>query len=169
MDPRALAGSLRNELSGIEPRLAIGRIQTMEEFVDQFFVGVRFFNSILVGFGCLALLLAALGTYGVLEHNVTQRSQEIGVRMALGANRARVLRLVTRQGATLGLIGLALGAPGVLAITRVLDSVRVAAPPLDPLTIVVVFAVLFLTTLAASWVPARRAAALEPVIVLRQE
>jgi putative ABC transport system permease protein len=169
MDPHALAGALRNELTAIDPRLAIGQIQTMQEFVDQFFLGVNFFNTILVGFGFLALLLAALGTYGVLAYNVTQRSQEIGVRMALGASPRRILRMVTRQGATLGVLGLALGAPGVLAIVRILDSVRVSAPPLDPLTIVVVFAVLFMTTLAASWVPARRAAGLDPMSVLREE
>lgn len=77
--------------------------------------------------------------------------------------------MVTRQGATLGVLGLALGAPGVHAIARILDSLRVSAPPLDPLTIVVVFAVLFMTTLAAGWVPARRAAGLDPMSVLREE
>jgi len=169
MDPHALAGPLRNELTAIDPRLAIGQIQTMQEFVDQFFLGVNFFNTILGGFGFLALLLAALGTYGVLAYNVTQRSQEIGVRMALGASPGRILRMVTRQGATLGVVGLAVGAPGVLGIARIIDSIRVSAPPIQPLTIVIVFVVLFLTTLAASWFPAMRAAGLDPMSVLREE
>jgi len=143
-------------------------MQTLEEIVDSFFVGINFFNVILGGFGFLALLLAALGTYGVLAYNVTQRSQEIGVRMAMGASPSRVSRMVTRQGAVLGAIGLALGAPGVLAISGILASVLVDAPPIEPIPIAVVFAVLFSATLAASWVPARRAAALDPAAVLRE-
>jgi putative ABC transport system permease protein len=169
MDPHTLAGSLRNELTAVDSRLSVGQMQTMHEFVDQFFQGANFFNIILIGFGFLALLLAALGTYGVLAYNVTQRSQEIGVRMAMGASPSRVLRMVTRQGATLGIIGLALGAPGVLLIARILDSVIVSAPPVDPRIVVVVFVVLFLATLAASWVPASRAAGLDPAAVLREE
>ena len=168
-DPNALAGSLRNELTALDPRLSIGRMQTLQEFVDQFFLGVNFFNIILTGFGLLALLLATLGTYGVLAYSVTQRSQEIGVRMAMGASPSRVLRMVTRQGATLGVIGLALGTPGVLMVSRVLDGLFVSAPPVEPVTIAIVFAVLFLATLAASWVPASRAAALDPATILREE
>ncbi len=168
-DPHALVGPLRNELGALHPRLSIGRMQTHEEIVDSFFVGLNFFNVILGGFGFLALLLAALGTYGVLAYNVTQRSQEIGVRMAMGASPSRVLRMVTRQGAVLGAIGLALGAPGVMAISGVLGSVLIDAPQLEPVTIAVVFVVLFSATLAASWVPARRAAALDPATVLREE
>jgi putative ABC transport system permease protein len=169
MDPHTLAGSLRNELTAVDSRLSVGQMQTMHEFVDQFFQGANFFNIILIGFGLLALLLAALGTYGVLAYNVTQRSQEIGVRMAMGASPSRILRMVTRQGATLGIIGLVLGAPGVLLIARILDSIIVSAPPVDPMIVVVVFVVLFLATLAASWVPASRAAGLDPAAVLREE
>ncbi len=168
-DPHALVGPLRKELGALHPRLSIGQMQTLEEIIDSFFVGLNFFNIILGGFGFLALLLAALGTYGVLAYNVTQRSQEIGVRMAMGASPSRVRRMVTRQGAVLGAIGLALGAPGILAISGILSSVLVDAPSLEPITIAVVFAVLFSATLAASWVPARRAAALDPAAVLREE
>ncbi|HSF18633.1 MAG TPA: ABC transporter permease [Vicinamibacteria bacterium] len=169
IDPHTLAGTLRNELSAVDPMLAIGQIETMQEFVDQFFVGVNVFNAILSGFAVLALMLAALGTYGVLAYNVSQRSQELGVRMALGAAPSRILGMVTRQGAILSGVGLLLGTPGVLLLTRVLERVLVYSPPIEPLTIVVVFGVLLASTMAASYVPARRAASVDPVIVLRSE
>lgn len=169
VDPHGLAGSIRNQIDETDPRIAIARIETMREFVDQFFVGVNIFNSILTVFGILALLLAALGTYGVLAYNVAQRSQEIGVRMALGAAPARISRMFSRQGMWLGIFGLLIGTPGVLGVTRIISSALVYAPPIRPFTIVTVFVVLFLTTLAASYFPARRAASLDPVIVLREE
>ena len=169
VEPASLSGSVRNELVSVDSRVSIGQIQTMNEFVDQFFVGANFFNSILTGFGVLALLLASLGTYGVLAYNVSQRSQEFGVRMALGAGPERILRLVTRQGIKLGLLGLLIGAPGVIGVARIINSILVYSPPVNPLTILGVFVVLFLATFAASYIPARRAALLDPVIVLRQE
>jgi putative ABC transport system permease protein len=169
VDPHGLAGSIRNQIDETDPRIAIARIETMREFVDQFFVGVNVFNSILSVFGVLALLLAALGTYGVLAYNVAQRSQEIGVRMAMGAAPRKISSMFSRQGIWLGVLGLLIGTPGVLGVTRIIASVLVYAPPIQPLTIVTVFVVLFLTTLAASYFPARRAASLDPVIVLRRE
>lgn len=167
VEPEALAGAMRNELSSVDSRVSIGQIQSLRAFVDQFFVGVNFFNAILTGFGILALLLAALGTYGVLAYNVAQRSQEFGVRMAMGAAPSTIRRMVTRQGVKLGVIGLTLGAPGVYAVARLINSILIYSPPADPKTILVVFAVLFASTLAASWFPARRAAALDPVAALR--
>lgn len=169
VDPHGLAGSIRNQIDETDARIAIARIETMQEFVDQFFVGVNIFNSILTVFALLALLLAALGTYGVLAYNVAQRSQEIGVRMALGAAPRRISGMFSRQGIWLGVLGLVIGTPGVVGVTRIIASVLVYAPPVEPLTIVTVFVVLFLTTVAASYFPARRAASLDPVIVLRQE
>jgi putative ABC transport system permease protein len=169
LDPHGLAGSIRNQIDGTDPRIVIARIETMQEFVDQFFVGVNVVDSILTVFGVLALLLAALGTYGVLAYNVAQRSQEIGVRMALGAAPKRISGMFSRQGLALGVIGLLIGAPGVFAVTRVIASALVYAPPMKPFTLVTVFVVLLLTTLAASYFPARRAAALDPVIALRQQ
>ena len=167
VEPDAIAGSMRNELTTTDSRVTIGRIESLQAFVDQFFVGANFFNAILTGFGVLALLLAALGTYGVLAYNVAQRSQEFGIRMAMGAGPSTIIRMVTRQGDKLGVMGLLLGAPGVYAVARVINSLLVYSPPADPKTIVVVFAVLFASTLAASWIPARRAASLDPVAVLR--
>lgn len=166
--PDALAGAMRNELTAADSRVTIGRIETLQAFVDQFFVGANFFNAILTGFGALALLLAALGTYGVLAYNVTQRSQEFGIRMAMGAGPSTIVRMVTRQGVKLGIIGLALGAPGVYLVARVINSVLIYSPPADPKTIAAVFVVLFASTLAASWFPARRAASLDPVAALRE-
>ena len=116
MEPEALAGAMRNELAAADSRVSIGRIESLQAFVDQFFVGANFFNTILTGFGALALLLAALGTYGVLAYNVAQRSQEFGIRMAMGAGPSTIIRMVTRQGVKLGVIGLILGAPGIFAL-----------------------------------------------------
>jgi len=169
VSPTALIAPIRNELTRVDSRVSIGTIQTMQAFVDQFFVGANFFNAILTGFGALALLLASMGTYGVLAYNVAGRYRELGVRMALGAGPSRILRMVARQGVTLGVIGLAVGAPGVYALTRVINSILVYSPPVDPVTILAVFTALFLSTLAASYIPARRAAALNPVAVLRSE
>ena len=168
VEPEALAGAMRNELAAADSRVSIGRIESLQAFVEQFFVGANFFNAILTGFGALALLLAALGTYGVLAYNVAQRSQEFGIRMAMGAGPSTIIRMVTRQGVKLGVIGLVLGAPGVYAVARVINSLLIYSPPADPKTIAAVFAVLFASTLAASWIPARRAAALDPVVALRE-
>jgi putative ABC transport system permease protein len=169
VDPHGLAPLVRSELVALDSQLAVGPMLTVDEFVDQFFVGVNVFNTIFGGFGALALLLATLGTYGVLAYNVGQRSHEIAVRMAVGARRGDVLRMVTRQGLVLGVVGIALGMPGVVGITRLVESLLVAAPPVEWATLVTVTGVLLVATIAASLVPASRAASLEPVRVLRDD
>lgn len=169
IDPGVLVAPLRTGLQELHSDLVIGRIQTLDEIVDQLFVGLNIFNYVLTGFGNLALLLASLGTYGVLAYNVTQRRQEIGVRLAMGAQQGEIVRLITRQGALLGAVGLLAGVPGVLAIVAVLRSVLVNSSPVQPGTIVAVAAVLFAATVAASVIPARRASKLDPVTVLRDQ
>jgi len=164
-----LAPVLRRELQAQDPRLTLGTIQTLDQFIDQFFVGVNVFGTVLTSFGALALLLAAIGTYGVLAYGVTQRSREIGVRLAIGARRGQVVGMITRQGLVLGVLGLALGAPGVLVISRVVRGVLLRASDAGPGLIAGIAAVLMLATLAASLVPALRAASLDPARVLRQD
>jgi predicted permease len=168
-DPHALLPVLRRELVDTDRRLIVSQVLTMKEFVDRFYVGLDLFNAILTGFGLLALLLAAVGTYGVLAYNVAERRHEIGVRMALGAARGRVLSMFARQGVTLALIGLAIGAPGVVAIDRFVRSLLSIFSAVPAPTMLGVASVLFAATLVASVVPAWRAATIDPVKALRNE
>ncbi len=169
VDPQPLVGPLRNELSGVDSRVSIGLTRSLHDWLDLLFSSDRYINVILTAFGLLAVLLAALGTYGVLAYNVAQRFHEIAVRMALGADPSRIVRIIIRHGAILGLIGLVIGIPGVIAVAGILESLLTSTPPINPLTIAAVFVVLFLSTLLASWLPARRAAGLDPMVVLRKE
>ena len=120
-------------------------------------------------FAALALLLAAIGLYGVVAYSVSQRTNEIGIRMALGATREDVLRLVLRYGAGLALIGIALGFIASLAATRVLSSMLFEVSPDDPQTFVAVALLLMAVVLLASYIPARRAAKVDPMVALRYE
>jgi putative ABC transport system permease protein len=120
-------------------------------------------------FAILALVLAAVGIYGVLAFSVAQRTHEIGIRMALGARNADVLRMVLRRTAALVSAGLAIGTAGALAVTRVLAKFLFEVRPTDPLTFVVVVLVLAAAALAAGWIPARRATRVDPMVALRYE
>jgi len=147
----------------------VNQVQTMEEFVDQFFVGIRVFNTLLSGFGALALLLASLGTYGVLAYSVGQRRHEIGVRMALGAQESQVTRMVVKQGLLMAIIGLGIGTVLVIPLTMGIANLLEGLATVEPSTVVVVGVVLFAVTMFASVVPARRAALVDPVDALRAE
>jgi putative ABC transport system permease protein len=129
----------------------------------------RFNTGLLGGFAALALVLAALGIASVLAFSVTERTHEIGVRQALGAQSRDVLTLVIRQGMTLVIIGAALGLAGALALTRLLKSLLFGVTATDPLTFVVVTVLLFAVALLACWIPARRAMRVDPLIALRHE
>ena len=168
-DPGQLAGPARIALGEVDPDLAVNQVQTMEQFVDQFFVGIRVFNSLLSGFGALALLLASLGTYGVLAYSVGQRRHEIGVRMALGAQERQVTRMVVKQGLWMGIIGLTIGTVLVVPLTLLIANLLEGLAPVQPITVVAVGAILFAVTMIASLVPARRAARVNPVDALRAE
>jgi putative ABC transport system permease protein len=168
-DPLALTGPARATILRIDPKLSAAEFKTMEDFIAQFFVGMRLLNTILSGFGGLALLLAAIGIYGVIAFSVSRRTHEIGLRMALGARRVDVLNLVVREGLVLVAIGFAIGIPGIFLVSRVIAAALSGISPFATSTVVVIGAGLFVVAFLACYVPARRAASLHPAIALRAE
>jgi len=168
-DPAALIESVRRELRALDPQLPAARIRTLEEQRRNSLYSERVTALLLAAFGGLALLLAALGIYGVMAYSVTQRTREVGIRMALGAGAGDVLRLMLRQGAWLIVAGVALGVAGALAATRLIRSFLYEVSVTDPLTFVVAALLLAGVALLACWIPARRATKVDPMIALRCE
>lgn len=168
-DPAALKTPLRSAMEELDPDLTVSQLLTMDEFIAQFFVGINVFNSVLGGFGIMALLLAALGTYGVLSYSVGQRRRELGIRMAVGARPGMVVRMIARQGIRLGVIGLAIGLVLTLPLIRVLNALLQGLSTVRPGTLTLIAVLLFGVTLLASWVPASRASRIDPVRTLREE
>ncbi|HJS22858.1 MAG TPA: ABC transporter permease [Pyrinomonadaceae bacterium] len=168
-DASQLTQAARAEVKAFDPNQIIWRTQTLEQLLSTS-VAPRRFNMLLLGiFAGVALVLAAVGLYGVMSYSVSWRTREIGIRMALGAKRADVLRLVVRQGMTMTLIGLALGLVGAFSISRVLRGLLHGVSPTDPLTFVAVSIVLLAVALLACLVPARRATRVDPIIALRTD
>ncbi|MBZ5560097.1 MAG: ABC transporter permease, partial [Acidobacteriia bacterium] len=167
--PESAATGVRAKVHALDSELAISNVRPLEEWVAGSAAQPRL-NAVLLGaFAFVALLIAAIGIYGVLAYSVTQRTREIGLRMALGAPRGRVLVLIVREGMTVGLIGIGAGLAGALALSRGLESLVFGIPVRDPLTFGAVAAVLTLTALAACSIPARRASRVDPMIALRCE
>ena len=169
VDAASLAPSVRGVIAGIDPALAISDVATMREVVGELSAPQRFSAAVLTAFAAGALLLAAIGLYGVLAFGVAQRTREIGVRVALGAARSEVLGLILKQGMLLVAIGLGIGLAGALAATRVLQSLLYETEIYDPLTFAIVPLLLAVVSLAACYVPARRAAVVDPMVTLRSE
>ena len=168
-DASQLAQAARAEVKAFDPNQIIWRVQTLEELLGTS-VAPRRFNMLLLGiFAGVALVLAAVGLYGVMSYSVSWRTQEIGIRMALGAKRADVLRLVVRQGMTMTLIGLAIGLAGAFVFSRVMIGLLHGVSPTDPLTFIGVSIVLLLVALLACLIPARRATRVDPIVALRTE
>ncbi len=168
-DPTAVASGVRTAVWAIDPTLSVSRIQTMEH-VRSSYLGPQQFSLFLVGlFGVLALILAAVGIYGVAAYSVAQRRQEIGIRMALGAQPGDVLGLIVGQGAKLALLGLAVGIILALALTRLVASLLYGIAAHDALTFTSVAFLLLLVAVAASYIPARRAMRVDPIVALRYE
>ena len=168
-NPAGLATIVRNEIRASDSGLAVFDVRTMEDLRQSGFWQFRLFGFMFGIFGAAALFLAGIGVYGVLSFSVSQRTQEIGVRMALGAGRRDVLTLVVRQGITLAMLGVLLGMVGAFGVTRVIASLLFNVTPTDPVSFGGV--ALFLTAIAflASYVPARRATTVDPIVALRLE
>jgi putative ABC transport system permease protein len=168
-DPQALVRSIRSEIWSHDAKLAIADIKTMDAIVDEELARPRFSMFLLGLFALTALVLAAIGIYGVIAYSVAQRTREIGIRMALGASRGDVLRMIGRRGAALAAAGVVCGVGGALALTRLMKSLLFGVSPSDPGTFVAVCAALVVVTLAACYIPSRRATAVEPLEALRYE
>ncbi len=168
-DPASLVASLRSIVHSIDSQLALDSVNTMTEVISRSTADRRFNLLLLGSFAALALMLAAMGIYGVLTYSVTQRTHEIGVRMALGASGSEIVRLVLNYGFRLTLIGSILGIAGALALTRVVQRFLYEVRPTDPLTFFGVFLLLGGVALTASYVPARRATRVDPMVALRYE
>jgi len=166
-DPRSVIGAVRREVAALAPGVPLYDVRPMRERVADAMGYARFSATLLAAFAMVALALAALGTYGVISFGVSQRTKEIGIRVALGATRQNVLRLVVGQGVGLAVTGGALGLLGALATTRVLRSLLYGVAPSDPATLVAIVVVLVVAVIVASWLPARRAAGVHPAEALR--
>lgn len=169
--PMALAEAARTEIGGVDPDITIESIETMEDFASRYLVGFEAFNTVFLALAILALLLAGLGTYGIVAYSVGQRTHEIGVRVALGARPVDVVGMIARQGIATALVGLAAGAvllvPVVSLVKTVVTGLSLPAPGVS--TLVAVALVLFAVTLVASLVPAGRAARVHPAVVLKAQ
>jgi putative ABC transport system permease protein len=164
-----LAKRLTREATAVDAGIRVRDVSSVESQLANELAGPRFNMSLLVVFAGLALVLATVGLYGVIAYSVSQRTREMGIRLALGAGRPAVLRLVMSQGARLTIIGVVAGLLAATALTRLMGSMLYGVSALDPVTFVLVGVVLALVALLASYFPARRATRVDPVVALRAE
>jgi ABC-type antimicrobial peptide transport system permease subunit len=169
VEPRSLAGVAERVVHGLDPELPVARVATLDEVLARSVSEPRFYAILLGSFAGTALFLAALGLFGVTSYAVAQRTREIAVRIALGARREELMRMVLGRALLLGGAGVAAGLVFALALSRVLSSMLFEVSPRDPLTLAGVAAVLLATALVASFLPARRATRVDPVVALRSE
>ena len=168
-DPLNLVGAVRKEVHALDPDQPISAVKKMTDWVDSSVAAPRYRTTLLALFAALAMILAATGIYGVMSYSVAQRTHEIGVRMALGARRVDVLKMVVRQVMLLTLVGVALGLAGAFALTRVMSTLLFGVTAKDPITFGVVAALLMAVAFIACFVPARRATKVDPLVALRYE
>ena len=166
-DPLSVAGAVRNEIRQMDASLPVANVRSMNDVVAAALATPRLTGFLLGAFAAIALALAAVGIYGVLAYLVSQRTQEIGIRLAIGADRSQVLGMVLRQGLSLAAVGIVVGLIGAFALTRLMQSLLYEVRPNDPITFVAVAAAVLLIALMASFLPARRATRVSPMIALR--
>jgi putative ABC transport system permease protein len=169
VDPASLGDAVRRAAQSVNPDAPVFRVRTMREVIAGSMAQERFNTILMTLFAVVAMLLGAVGLYGVMAYSVTQRTREIGIRVALGARRADVLRLVIRQGLRLVALGLTLGLIAALALTRLMRKLLFEVSATDPMTFAGVASLLALVALLACWIPARRAANVDPMVALRCE
>jgi predicted permease len=168
-NPSDYLAAVRGEVAALDKSLPLYDVKTMRQHLGLALLPARLAGNVLGVFGLVALVMAAAGIYGVMAYSVAQRTREIGVRMALGASAGAVLRLVTKQGMKLTLVGIVIGLAASLALTRLMKSLLFGVSATDPLTFVVVALLLIVVALLACYVPARRAAKVDPMVALRCE
>jgi predicted permease len=169
LDPAALTRSIGEIVQSMDPNLPLAEVKTMDQIKDQSLAGDRFAAALFGGFAAVALILAALGIYGVMSFAVAQRTHEIGLRMALGAGRNRVLALILKEGMILACIGLILGLGGAYGVGKAMHSIFYNVGTMDLAAFSAVAAALLLAALLACFIPARRATLVDPMQALRQE
>jgi putative ABC transport system permease protein len=167
--PLGLAKAAQNEVWSLDRNLPVSNIKTMEQRLGEAVAQPRFSALLLGLFAALALLLAAVGIYGVISYTVEQRAHEIGVRIALGAGASDILKLVVGRGLALTLVGVALGLLGAFGLTRLISGLLYGVRTTDPLTFVAMPALLALVALLACYIPARRATKVDPITALRSD
>ncbi|HWT64562.1 MAG TPA: ABC transporter permease, partial [Terracidiphilus sp.] len=167
--PSAVAPLLRRTVQGVDPDLPVTDLRTQREQINSTLQVERTLAALTTGFGLLALALACVGIYGVMAYSVAQRTNEIGIRLALGAQPGRVRRMILRESTVIALIGIVCGVAGALALARLIKSMLYGVVPYDPVTLGGGITLLLAVALASSWIPARRAAGIEPMRALRHE
>ncbi len=166
---RPLIAAARERVRALDRNLPVSDIKTLDEHINTALLLPRTGAALLGAFGLLALLLAAAGLFGVMSFSVARRTREIGIRMALGAQTTDVMRMVLREGMMLTVVGVALGAAAAFALTRVLTSLLYGVSATDPVTFIVVTLLLVGVAALASYIPARRATKVDPLVALRYE
>ncbi|MDX2150312.1 MAG: ABC transporter permease [Bryobacteraceae bacterium] len=167
--PQAMTATLRAAVRGVEKNASVGEVATLEQQFGAYFAQRRFQTSLLIGFSIVALLMAAVGIYGLIQYSIETRTREIGIRMAIGAQAGGIFRMILGEGMKLTLTGLILGLLGALWLGQASSGLLFGVTATDPLTFVVVSVLLIAVAIAACYVPARRAMKLDPIMALRQE